>query len=381
MSEGDDALSCEGCAPIAPGRWVKCRSLKAVKGKELPARSGHSLVAIDEDTLLVFGGGPDENVSNDVYRIKLSGKGANQHAACTYLPPDPSTRQPFERDRHSAWVWKGLMYIFGGEDVHGYMDSDIWEFNHDKMRWKECVKMGDTPSPRRGQTCTLVGNTVWLFGGLTFERESVSEIYTLDMNTFTFKLQSTSGPSPCGRRGHSATAINGYLYVFGGCDQRGDPLGDLWRLKLTTCEWEEVDPHTPGKGPLPSVGHAAATFRNMLMIFGGSYKRESCSEIWLWDTERKVWTQLKMKTEPKARSYHALVPKKNGEVLAFGGWSSYHSINDIMCISDDCDGSLKHFSAEYILRMGIPYRTQQKSTLKERRKFLQDCGSLLNELK
>eukprot|EP01063_Lacrimia_lanifica_P035628 TRINITY_DN6853_c0_g1_i2.p1 TRINITY_DN6853_c0_g1~~TRINITY_DN6853_c0_g1_i2.p1 ORF type:complete len:391 (+),score=93.65 TRINITY_DN6853_c0_g1_i2:280-1452(+) len=292
------------------GRWLQCAPVGVVGagGRCLapPARSGHSLVAVEANRLLLFGGGPDENVSNEVYRIDLSGPPGARTAACTYLHPDARFPSPFERDRHSAWAWHGHMYIFGGEDVHGYMYSDIWHFDHNALVWTEKVKQGASPSPRRGQTCTLVGDTVWLFGGLTFKRESVAEVYTLNMTTCTFKLQPTQGVPPCGRRGHSATVLGGYIYIFGGCDEREELLGDLWRLELATCTWEQVLPYRPHEGPAPSVGHAAAVFRGKLLTFGGnisSVRRASCSEIWLYDAEQKKWKQLKMKSEPKARRY------------------------------------------------------------------------------
>ena len=283
------------------GSWSYCKPVQLP-----PARSGHSLVALTSKILLLFGGGPDENVSNEVYRIELSGKPGDKSVVCTYLHPNPKSQCPFERDRHSAWLWNGYMYIFGGEDVHGFMYSDIWKFDHKQLTWDEKAKCGETPSPRRGQTCTLVGSVVWIFGGLTFERDSVADVYTLDMERFEFKHKKHKAMPPCGRRGHSATAIDGYLYIFGGCDKTEVLLGDLWRLNLKTCVWEEVQPHFPGLGPPPSVGHAAAVFKNMLLTFGGnisSLKRESCSEVWLWDIQKGQWMQLKMKVEPQARRY------------------------------------------------------------------------------
>ena len=301
--------ACEAAPAVGPGAGA------AAGGSTLPpARSGHSLVTLEDGTLLLFGGGPDENVCNDVYRVSVqetTGAEGQRTLCASYslLPVDHTkSRTPYERDRHSAWVYQGFMHVFGGEDVHGYMYSDIWMFDHNALTWHERQKAprGTHPSPRRGQTCTAVGDTVWLFGGLTYERQSVSEVYTLNMRTMAFELVACRGTPPCGRRGHSATHLDGYLYIFGGCDKHEGLLGDLWRLHLTTLVWEKVHSYMPGCGPSPTVGHAAATFRGMLLTFGGnisSEKRASCSEIWMWDPKVGGWLQLRMKEEPRARRY------------------------------------------------------------------------------
>ena len=221
----------DGAVPTSPSALTPVSS-SGDTGRELaapPARSGHSLVALKEGTLLLFGGGPDENVCNDVFRITVTGAGESLQAQFEHLHIDTATRCPYERDRHSAWVWRGFMYVFGGEDVQGFMYSDIWRFDHVALRWeeKEKGKRGTSPCPRRGQTCTLVGDKVWLFGGLTFERESVSDVYSLDMETFDFELQPCKGQAPCGRRGHCAVHLDGFLYIFGGCDRDEELLGML----------------------------------------------------------------------------------------------------------------------------------------------------------
>eukprot|EP00659_Diplonema_papillatum_P010358 gene10358-15951_t len=192
---------------------------------EPPARSGHTLVMIDAETLLMFGGGPDEHVSNNVYELRLTKTADGQKkATCQHLLVSALNRQPKERDRHSSWAFNGSMYIFGGEDACERMYNDLWQLDYAAKRWKKIACKGAVPSARRGQTSTLVGAKAYFFGGLTHTRKAVSDVHSFDLLTNTFTLETTSANRPCGRRGHSATHIDGSLYVYGGCDQGEDLL-------------------------------------------------------------------------------------------------------------------------------------------------------------
>ena len=51
---------------------------------------------------------------------------------------------------------------------------------------------------------------------------------------------------PEGRRGHSAFAQNGELYIFGGCNSKQD-LNDLWKFNTQTFSWKKIEPK--GKAP------------------------------------------------------------------------------------------------------------------------------------
>lgn len=59
--------------------------------------------------------------------------------------------------------------------------------------------------------------------------------------------------SPGQRGGHSATVVGNTMYLFGG-NTLNDSFNDLWKLNLEACvtrgvaEWEEVAPE--GKEPL-----------------------------------------------------------------------------------------------------------------------------------
>ena len=80
-------------------------------------------------------------------------------------------------------------------------------------------------------------------------------------------------PTPCARRGHSATARGGTLYIYGGCYGLSAYLGDLHALDVKTMRWDE--PRTSGKPPGPRAWHSATLAlaphsADYLFIFGGA---------------------------------------------------------------------------------------------------------------
>lgn len=49
-----------------------------------------------------------------------------------------------------------------------------------------------------------------------------------------------AGPWPCSRRSHAAVILGDSLWVHGGLDGSGQHLQDLWRLDLTSWQWQQL---------------------------------------------------------------------------------------------------------------------------------------------
>eukprot|EP01062_Namystynia_karyoxenos_P036860 TRINITY_DN26841_c0_g1_i1.p1 TRINITY_DN26841_c0_g1~~TRINITY_DN26841_c0_g1_i1.p1 ORF type:complete len:438 (+),score=88.21 TRINITY_DN26841_c0_g1_i1:83-1315(+) len=350
-------------APSVYPRRASCWDY-ACGGAPPPPCSGHTLVALnaEADDLLCFGGnGSDsEQVFNDVYRLRLDRKA--RRAEARLLRPCTSAA-PAARDRHSAWAWRGKMYVFGGEDRVQWMCSDIWEFDPHRAEWRELHPAGTLPTPRRGQTGTLVGDSAWIFGGLTYEQQSVSELYELDMATQCMQLCECGGPTPPGRRGHAAAERSGFLYVFGGCGAQEELLGDLWRLDLRTCVWREVcsQQAEPQRAPAPRAGHAAALWRDHLIILGGNARAPAvgAADVWLWDFQSGRWLRLDANTTLRPRSYHAVAAAPaQGAIVFYAGWlcdgDSDCSLADLVELTG-WSGTLKQAAAHWLIENQVPY--------------------------
>lgn len=59
------------------------------------------------------------------------------------------------------------------------------------------------------------------------------------------------------------------MYVFGGKDNEDLKLNDLWRLNLSTEQWEEVIPRLNDEMPIGRYNHSMSLYNGQLIVFGG----------------------------------------------------------------------------------------------------------------
>ncbi len=98
---------------------------------------------------------------NDVWEFDLRGLENGVFKA-------PATRLrtvgdlPDARWGHSAAVYEGKMYIFGGRN-HDDL-NDIYSFDFEERRWAR-VDTTCNPEPRRRHSAAFIGRTMVMFGG------------------------------------------------------------------------------------------------------------------------------------------------------------------------------------------------------------------------
>ena len=67
--------------------------------------------------------------------------------------------------------------VFGGMVEYGKYSSDLYELQASRWEWKKLrpknPKNGPPPCPRLGHSFTIIGNKVFLFGGLANDMECV----------------------------------------------------------------------------------------------------------------------------------------------------------------------------------------------------------------
>ncbi|KAJ4440980.1 hypothetical protein ANN_10829 [Periplaneta americana] len=154
-----------------------------------------------------------------------------------------------------------------------------WEWKHLKPR---PPKQGSPPCPRLGHSFTLIGNRVYLFGGLANDSEDpkinmpryLNDLYTLELrgkNSTVWELPVTSGTSPSPRESHTGVAYidkesyKSRLVIYGGMN--GCRLGDVWILDCDLMTWSK--PAVNGSPPLPRSLHSAILHGCRMFVFGG----------------------------------------------------------------------------------------------------------------
>lgn len=129
----------------------------------------------------------------------------------------------------------------------------------------------------------------------------------------------TSDPVP--RSSHSLNVIKGKAYMFGGEIKPREPVkNDMTIISLPVpgagADQKIVPASGTGDGPVPAsrVGHTASAIDHLIYVFGGRGGKEMSAlpeqgRVWVYNTTTCEWSYLDPNgsTYPEPRSYHASV--------------------------------------------------------------------------
>uniref|UniRef100_A0A3Q2VSC2 Zmp:0000001301 n=1 Tax=Haplochromis burtoni TaxID=8153 RepID=A0A3Q2VSC2_HAPBU len=154
--------------------------------------------------------------------------------------------------RHCSAAAGENIYVYGGA-VEGNPTDDLVVFNT-SLTWTPVKTSGSLPW---GQSCALVGDQVFMFGGYGAGGDFCKDLYVLNTDIYLFGGKSTNedgtvtssseihklsiktkwkvplyvGIPPTRRHGHTAFILHSHLYVFGGKNEEQN-FNDLKVMKL-----------------------------------------------------------------------------------------------------------------------------------------------------
>lgn len=139
---------------------------------------------------------------------------------------------------------------------------------------------------------------------------------TFQFPSFTAQPAPANGAPATLRSGHSMVWDNqdNLLLVFGGIDNNGTLLNDLWAYSPTSGSWSELSPQTAttncGSVPAPREGAAMvwdSTDQQILLYGGTDGNGHYFGDLWSFSPISKTWTLLKCSSNgPGARSASAV---------------------------------------------------------------------------
>jgi len=193
----------------AAGTWEELAT-----GSGPAARYG-SCGVVTDNTLVVTHGFSAVQRFDDTWAFDL--------AAGTWSERSPSEGpRPTARCLHScALDDSGALVIFGGRTNQARFVGDTWRLTD--AGWEEVATEG--PSPRARSRAAAIEGVMHMLGGET-ESGPAGDAWQL---TDTGWVAGPEG-APAARYAHAIAQGDDTVWVFGGTDASGAPLGDLWQL-------------------------------------------------------------------------------------------------------------------------------------------------------
>lgn len=301
--------------------WVRC-SADGSFGRVTLTRFGHTAVLVDArevwgtELIVVFGGvsygvgGADSLEQQTAVDEVLVLHTENE----TWFTPQIALGPALSpRVFHCAAAVGRKMYVFGGHVLSFDEDynkkrriffNDLWCLDTESWQWyKYALNDADSPGKRDMATLTYVGNNcLLLFGGRNEAGRTVGDMWLFDITRATWSVLKTPAPQPAPRKMHSAVSVNNRLLLLGGERDTG-VLDDLWSLKgldgSEPLRWTQIKLRP---APQARFGHAMAVSGRRVYVWGGCLDQTSlfalaknyvqCRELWVLDLTSFSWLKL-----------------------------------------------------------------------------------------
>jgi len=342
------------------------------KNKTGPCRRwGHSSGVVNNKLMIYGGTGYTTNPRHweSVYQLDLEN--------WDWLKLEATNKPPQTRDSHCCVAYEEKLYFFGGSNGTDSLD-ELMEYDLQTNTWNKPEVRGSIPSPREGHSACLFNDRfIVIFGGWNGE-ETFSDCYLYDIPEKTWLVvKNKVGCGPSAREGQSCCLLRNSIYLFGG---QGNTIlkdgmtldnfcNDLHKLQIefeddqVVAIWEKIE--VEGEKPSKRSSHASCVYQDRFMfVVGGEgyppgfdendptseYKRQQppakgekdnnqiCypkSDVWYFDLDATQWFRVAIKNEKDfmPRFAHSCHSFKNN-ILVFGGLQDYnHSTNDICVLS------------------------------------------------
>eukprot|EP01025_Chloroclados_australasicus_P007931 TRINITY_DN1269_c1_g2_i1.p1 TRINITY_DN1269_c1_g2~~TRINITY_DN1269_c1_g2_i1.p1 ORF type:complete len:584 (-),score=64.53 TRINITY_DN1269_c1_g2_i1:309-2060(-) len=239
---------------------------------------------------------------------------------------------------HCVVSWGSNILVTGGyrKAKDRTQDLQVYVFDTTNFNWSLITPQAtaDVPEARGGHTSVLVGSSMYIFGGENgARRRTLGDLWSLNLETMSWKLCQPKGTPPSPRSEHVAVSYNDrYMLVFGG-GSVAHCYSDLHVLDVESMEW--IDVQIGGTPPAARAGHAGTVLGNMWYVVGGGNNITGCIDMIGLDlsalaTSKFVkWQTIAIVEQPSSLASEglSLLANSNGnQLISFGGYNGvYHN--------------------------------------------------------
>ena len=287
----------------------------------------------------------------------------------------PNKNFPEGREQFSIFSKGNEILISGGITIN-MKTLTIWNLNLEKLEWNK-IKINGYSYNRYGHTGLFYQNKIYFFGGkVKYQKNSMTlglEIFSFSDNQFTTPSMGKLIPEP--RRNHIAELLGNQIFIHGGITNSNEVLGDSFILNLNPLKWQtcNISKYTPGpvlfghtscivipqyilknhkfsiySYPNIEPGKVNSSIREKgIYIFGGKSKEEGgiSNQLWILVIGKKTleWVQPHTKGKPPSpRYFHSMSFYERGNFLVIHGGRN-DSISDNIALNDTFVFDLENF--------------------------------------
>ncbi|XP_062203609.1 acyl-CoA-binding domain-containing protein 6-like [Phragmites australis] len=337
----DKEVSMEGlCYISAYDQWTPL----SVSGQLPRPRYKHG-AAVVQQKMYIFGGNHNGRYLGDIQVLDLKSLLWSKLEAKSQsgLSESAETVSVAACAGHSLIPWGNKILSLAGHTRDPTESLSVKEFDPRTCTWSTLRTYGRSPSSRGGQSVTLVGNTLIVFGGEGAGRTLLNDLHILDLETMTWDEFETTGTLPSPRSEHAAACYaERYLLIFGG-GSHSTCFSDLHLLDTHAMEWSR--PEQQGIIPEPRAGHAGVAIGENWFITGGGNNTKGVPDTLVLNMSTYVWS-IVISSEgrnPPTSEGSSLVPHTiSGEdfLVSFGGYSGRYS-NEVYALKPSLKPSLR----------------------------------------
>ncbi|CAN6575687.1 unnamed protein product [Malus baccata var. baccata] len=300
-----------------------------VSGHRPKSRYEHG-AAVIQDKMYIYGGNHNGRYLNDLHVLdlrswswsKIDAKSVAESAEA----PSPVTVTPCAG--HSLIPWDNKLISIAGHTKNPTDSIQVKAFDLQTCSWSFLKTYGKPPASRGGQSVSLVGGSLMIFGGQDAKRSLLNDLHILDLETMTWDEIDAVGVPPSPRSDHTAAVhADRYLLIFGG-GSHATCYNDLHVLDLQSMEWSR--PTQQGEIPTPRAGHAGVTVGENWFIVGGGDNKSGASETVVLNMSTLVWsvvTTVEGRIPVASEGLSLAIGSYNGEdvLVSFGGYNGCYN--------------------------------------------------------
>ena len=278
----------------------------------------------------------------------------------------PNKNFPEGREQFSLFS-KGNEIIISGGITINMKTLTIWSLNLEKLEWKK-ININGYSYNRYGHTGIYYQNKIYFFGGkIKYQKNSMTcglEVFNFQDGQFTAPSAGKLIPEP--RRNHTAELLGNQIFIFGGITNTNEVLNDCFLLNINPLKWYTciINKYTPGPHlyghtscvviptyilknhkfsiysyPNIEPGKANSLIKEKgIYVFGGKSKEEGgiSNQLWILVTGKKPleWILPNTKGKPPSPRYsHSMSFYERGNFLIIHGGRN-DSISDNIALND-----------------------------------------------